>query len=44
MKEYKMKLPDALCYVQQRRPIVSPNLGFMKQLREYQEVLEKIRK
>jgi len=37
-----MTFEDALHYVQSSRPVVQPNLGFQKQLKEY-EVLIKIK-
>ncbi|CAK74625.1 unnamed protein product (macronuclear) [Paramecium tetraurelia] len=36
MKSYKMTLDEAFKYVQQLRPIINPNPGFMKQLQQYE--------
>uniref|UniRef100_A0A8D2LSC4 Protein phosphatase Slingshot homolog 1 n=1 Tax=Varanus komodoensis TaxID=61221 RepID=A0A8D2LSC4_VARKO len=40
MKEYGWSLEQALRYVQERRPIVHPNPGFMRQLEFYQGILD----
>jgi len=42
IKKFQMTFEDALHYVQSSRPVVQPNLGFQKQLKEY-EVLIKIK-
>ncbi|CAD8161251.1 unnamed protein product [Paramecium octaurelia] len=39
MKSYKMTLDEAYKYVQQHRPIINPNPGFMKQLQQYEAYL-----
>lgn len=36
MKKYQMKFEEALKFVQVSRPIVQPNSGFQKQLKEYE--------
>lgn len=40
MKEYQWTLEQAYRHVQERRPIVHPNPGFMKQLEFYQGILD----
>ncbi|XP_062972925.1 protein phosphatase Slingshot homolog 3 [Elgaria multicarinata webbii] len=40
MKEYGWSLEQALCHVRERRPIVHPNPGFMRQLELYQGILD----
>ncbi|XP_054828091.1 protein phosphatase Slingshot homolog 3 [Eublepharis macularius] len=40
MKEYGWSLERALCHVRERRPIVHPNPGFMRQLELYQGILD----
>ncbi|XP_042296193.1 protein phosphatase Slingshot homolog 3 isoform X2 [Sceloporus undulatus] len=40
MKEYGWSLEKALYYVRERRPIVHPNPGFMRQLELYQGILD----
>nr|XP_060628160.1 protein phosphatase Slingshot homolog 3 isoform X2 [Anolis sagrei ordinatus] len=40
MKEYGWSLEKALSYVRERRPIVHPNPGFMRQLELYQGILD----
>uniref|UniRef100_A0A6J0UTY0 protein-serine/threonine phosphatase n=1 Tax=Pogona vitticeps TaxID=103695 RepID=A0A6J0UTY0_9SAUR len=40
MKEYGWSLEQALGYVQERRPIVHPNPGFMRQLEFYEGILD----
>ncbi|XP_061465528.1 protein phosphatase Slingshot homolog 3 isoform X1 [Rhineura floridana] len=40
MKEYGWSLERALCHVQERRPIIHPNPGFMRQLELYQGILD----
>ena len=37
IKYHDMTLEDAFQYVKQRRPIIQPNIGFMRQLREFEE-------
>ncbi|CAD8065469.1 unnamed protein product [Paramecium primaurelia] len=39
MKTFKMTLDQAFSYVQQQRPIINPNPGFMKQLQQYETFL-----
>jgi protein-tyrosine phosphatase len=39
MKRNQMSLKDAIEYVKERRPIVEPNRGFMRQLIEYERML-----
>jgi len=39
MKAYKMTLKDAVAFVSQQRPIISPNYGFRTQLIEYERQL-----
>eukprot|EP01080_Neovahlkampfia_damariscottae_P010115 gene10115-2534_t len=41
MKIHKMNLNDAMNHVTDRRSIVSPNYGFMKQLEKYEQILQK---
>jgi protein-tyrosine phosphatase len=41
MKEKKMPFWEALNLVRQRRPIVCPNVGFMRQLQEYERELKR---
>jgi len=43
MKKYKMTLEEALSHCKSRRPIVNPNIGFIKQLKNYEENLFKTR-
>lgn len=40
MKEYGWSLERALGHVRERRPIVHPNPGFMRQLELYQGMLD----
>lgn len=40
MKEYGWSLEQALRHVKERRPIVHPNPGFMRQLELYQGILD----
>ncbi|XP_069089041.1 protein phosphatase Slingshot homolog 3 [Pleurodeles waltl] len=40
MKEYGWSLEEALRYVKEKRPIVNPNPGFMRQLLIYQGILD----
>ncbi|XP_060118061.1 protein phosphatase Slingshot homolog 3 isoform X2 [Heteronotia binoei] len=40
MKEYGWSLERALCHVRERRPIIHPNPGFMRQLELYQGILD----
>ncbi|CAI5762916.1 protein phosphatase Slingshot homolog 3 isoform X2 [Podarcis lilfordi] len=40
MKEYGWSLEQALSHVRERRPIVHPNPGFMRQLELYQGILD----
>jgi dual specificity phosphatase 12 len=35
IREQRMKFEEALAFVQNKRPVVFPNNGFIKQLREY---------
>ncbi|KAJ0050210.1 hypothetical protein NL108_014057, partial [Boleophthalmus pectinirostris] len=39
MKQYRWALDDALAYVKERRSIIKPNEGFMKQLHTYSGIL-----
>nr|XP_004656537.3 protein phosphatase Slingshot homolog 3 isoform X2 [Jaculus jaculus] len=39
MKQYGWGLEQALCHVQELRPIVCPNPGFLRQLQTYQGIL-----
>ncbi len=39
IKHHHMSLEDAFAYVKQRRPIIQPNVGFMRQLRDYEHKL-----
>lgn len=39
MKQYGWSLEQALKHVQERRPIVRPNPGFLRQLQTYQGIL-----
>ena len=39
MNTKKMKLSEAMDYVSERRPVIAPNTGFMKQLQQYEECL-----
>ena len=43
MKEYEMDLAQTLIHVQERRSIVNPNKGFIKQLEVYEGMLGAIR-
>ena len=43
MKEYEMELDQTLIHVQERRSIVNPNKGFIKQLEVYEGMLGAIR-
>ena len=43
MKEYTMDLAQTLIHVQERRSIVNPNKGFIKQLEVYEGMLSAIR-
>lgn len=40
MKEFGWSLEEALTFVKQRRSITRPNQGFMRQLAEYQGILD----
>lgn len=40
MKANRWSLEQALCHVQERRPIIHPNPGFMRQLELYQGILD----
>ena len=39
MKEYKLNMHQALEKVREQRPIVDPNEGFLRQLEEYNGIL-----
>lgn len=41
MWKQKMTLNDAIDFVKKKRPIISPNLNFMRQLQTFQELLIK---
>ena len=41
MWKKKMSLNDAINFVKKKRPVISPNLSFMKQLETFQELLIK---
>lgn len=43
MKEYEMELAQTLIHVQERRSIVNPNKGFIKQLEVYEGMIGAIR-
>ena len=40
MKEYGWSVEKALEYVKEKRNIITPNKGFMEQLKTYQGILE----
>lgn len=40
MKEYGWSLEKACNYVRQKRSIAQPNAGFMRQLAEYEGILD----
>jgi len=40
MRYNGMTLKDALEHVSQKRPIISPNMGFMNELKKYEQCLE----
>jgi len=41
MWKQKMSLNDAINFVKKKRPVISPNLNFMRQLQKFQELLIK---
>ena len=43
MREKSMGLWEALNLVRQRRPIVCPNIGFMRQLQDFEREIKKER-
>jgi len=43
MKYHNMPLKEALLHVSSRRPIISPNMGFMNELRKYEACLQQER-
>ncbi|XP_059084277.1 dual specificity protein phosphatase 16-like [Tigriopus californicus] len=43
IKYHRMTLDEAFAYVKERRPIIHPNIGFLRQLRDYEKKLQAIR-
>jgi hypothetical protein len=39
MKYSKFKFDDAYTFVKKKRKIILPNLGFIKQLKEYEKLI-----
>jgi protein-tyrosine phosphatase len=40
MKKEKLPLDEAFASLKEKRPLIQPNLGFMQQLRKWQDVLQ----